>query len=142
MNIRPFRETDESDVVELWQLCDLTRPWNNPNRDIERKLTVQREMFLVGEVEEKIVATVMAGYDGHRGWINYLAVHPNFQGKQIGRALVDAVEHKLLEAGCPKINLQVRSTNVKAVEFYKRIGFVQDDVLSFGKRIISDQARD
>ena len=76
MDIRPFREADEAQVVALWQACGLTRPWNDPHRDIARKLAVQRELFLVGEEGGRIVASVMAGYEGHRGWVNYLAWTP------------------------------------------------------------------
>lgn len=75
MQIRAFEEGDTDEVVALWRLCDLARPWNDPHRDIERKLLVQRELFLVG-VEEgngSVIATIMAGYEGHRGWVNYLA---------------------------------------------------------------------
>lgn len=138
MQLRPYLEADEQAVVSLWQACDLTRPWNNAQKDISRKLKVQRELFLVGEVEGRIVATVMAGYDGHRGWINYLAVHPDFHRKGIGSKLMEAAQTRLLELGCPKINLQVRSTNARAVGFYNSIGYVQDEVVSFGKRIIPD----
>ena len=138
MQLRPYAESDEQAVVELWRACDLTRPWNNPHRDIERKLQVQRHLFLVGETEGRIVASVMAGFDGHRGWINYLAVHPDYQRRGLATRLMHTVEELLLEAGCPKINLQVRSTNASAVGFYKSLGFAQDEVLSFGKRIIPD----
>jgi len=140
MQIRPYLEADEQAVVELWQACELTRPWNNPRKDIARKLEVQRELFLVGMVEERIVASVMVGYDGHRGWINYLAVHPDFQRKGFARKLMEAAQDLLFELGCPKINLQVRLSNGAAVGFYKSIGYVQDEVVSFGKRIIPDTA--
>jgi ribosomal protein S18 acetylase RimI-like enzyme len=140
MQLRPYLESDEQAVVNLWQACDLTRPWNNPQKDIARKLTVQRELLLVGEIEGRIVASIMAGYDGHRGWINYLAVHPDFQRRGFGRQLMKAAQSLLLELGCPKVNLQVRSTNAKAASFYNSIGYAQDEVLSFGKRIIPDTA--
>ena len=79
--IRPFKEGDEKALVSLWNMCKLTVPWNNPYKDIARKLKVQAELFLVGYLEDKLIATVMAGYDGHRGWINYFAVHPDFQSR-------------------------------------------------------------
>jgi ribosomal protein S18 acetylase RimI-like enzyme len=139
MEIRPFRPGDEDAVVRLWTECDLVVPWNDPHRDIERKLGVQPEMFLVGSEDGRIIATVMAGYDGHRGWINYLAVHPEHRSAGIGRRMMDEVEALLRMAGCPKINLQVRSTNAKAVEFYRRIGFRVDDVASLGKRLEADE---
>ena len=138
MYLRPYLEADEQAVVNLWQACDLTRPWNNPQKDIARKLELQRELFLVGEVKGRIVSTVMAGYDGHRGWINYLAVHPDFCRQGIGSKLMDAAQTLLLELGCPKINLQVRSINESAIAFYKTLGYVQDEVVSYGKRIVVD----
>ena len=68
MRIRPFAEPDTDAVVELWRRADLVRPWNDPHLDIRRKLTQQPELFLVGDVDGRTAATVMAGYDGHRGW--------------------------------------------------------------------------
>jgi ribosomal protein S18 acetylase RimI-like enzyme len=142
MQLRPYLEADEQAVVSLWQACDLTRPWNDPRKDIARKLTVQRELFLVGELDKRIVASVMAGYDGHRGWINYLAVHPDFRRKRIASKLMDAAQALLLELGCPKINLQVRAANKSAIGFYNSMGYAQDEVISLGKRIIPDSAAD
>jgi hypothetical protein len=75
MDIRPFREADELAVIALWRACGLTRPWNDPRKDIARKLAVQRELFLVGEVGGNVIGSVMGGYDGHRGWVNSLT-HP------------------------------------------------------------------
>ena len=138
LHIRPFQEADADTVVALWQACDLTRPWNDPHKDIARKLQVQRELFLVGELEGRIVASVMAGYEGHRGWVNYLAVHPDCQRRHFGRALMDAVQERLLALGCPKINLQVRNTNEKALGFYRQLGYAVDEALSMGKRLIPD----
>ena len=138
MEIRPFEPADEAAVVSLWQRCDLTRPWNDPHKDIHRKLAIAPEMFLVGVLEGEVVATVMFGYDGHRGWINYLGVAPEHQRKGLGRALMAEAERRLRALGCPKINLQVRTANTAAVEFYHRIGFALDDVLSMGKRLEKD----
>lgn len=138
LQIRPYLEADVDAVVALWQACELTRPWNDPHKDIARKLQVQRELFLVGTLDGRIVASVMAGYEGHRGWVNYLAVHPDCQRRQFGRALMDAVQQRLLALGCPKINLQVRAGNTQALAFYQRLGFVQDEVLSLGKRLVED----
>src|SRR6218665_83566 len=103
MQIRTYRESDEGAVVALWPTCGLTRPWNDPRKDIARKLTVQRELFLVGVKEGRIMATVMAGYEGHRGWINYLAVAPSHRAEGHASALMRHVEALLLEAGCPKL---------------------------------------
>ncbi len=113
-------------------------PWNDPEKDIHRKLGMQREMFLIGLLGPRLVATVMAGYEGHRGWINYLAVAADCREGGIGRSLMDAAEARLKEMGCPKINLQVRSSNAEVVEFYKTIGYSVDDVVSMGKRLEED----
>lgn len=136
--IRPFQPRDETSVIKLWTECGLVVPWNNPHRDIQRKLKVQSEMFLVACADSQIIATVMAGFDGHRGWINYLAVHPKHQHKGIGRRMMEEAEIRLREFGCPKINLQVRTSNAGMIEFYQRLGFTMDDVVSFGKRLESD----
>jgi ribosomal protein S18 acetylase RimI-like enzyme len=140
MEIRPFEDADEDAVIALWERCGLLRPWNDPRKDIARKRRLQRELFLVGTVDGAIIATVMAGYDGHRGWINYLAVDPARQRKGFGRALMDETARRLRALGCPKINLQVRGENTAAVSFYQRIGFREDAVLSFGKRLERDES--
>lgn len=139
MQIRPFRMDDEAAVVALWAQCGLTRPWNDPHKDVSRKLKVQPELFLVGEEDAAIVATVMAGYEGHRGWINYLAVAPAFRGRGFARALIGRVEKVLLGMGCPKISLLIRSSNPEAMAFYRHIGYAQDDVVTFGKLLIHDR---
>ena len=139
MQIRSFNPADESEVIRLWEKCGLTRPWNDPGKDIARKMTTQAEWFLVGVLDEKIVATLMAGYDGHRGWINYLGVDPDFQRQGLARTIMGEAERLLLESGCPKINLQIRADNEDAIRFYEKIGFAQDAVVSFGKRLIPDE---
>lgn len=138
MHIRPFRDSDEEFVINLWQLCDLTRTWNDPRKDIARKRTVQRELFLVGELDQIIVACAMGGYDGHRGWVNYLAVDPQYRRQGLGQRMMQALEQQLLGLGCPKLNLQVRTTNQQVLGFYLAIGYQQDDVVSMGKRLIVD----
>lgn len=136
--IRPYRAADESAVVALWEQCGLTRPWNDPRQDIARKLTLQPELFLIGELDEKVVATLMAGYEGHRGWVNYLAVAPACRRQGFGRVLMQEAEERLLALGCPKVNIQVRSSNAEALGFYRGIGYVQDEAISLGKRLIPD----
>ncbi|MBD2514742.1 GNAT family acetyltransferase [Nostoc sp. FACHB-973] len=140
IEIRTFELTDESAVIALWMRCGLTRPWNDPKKDIERKLCVQRHLFLVGTIGQELIATVMAGYEGHRGWINYLAVAPQYQRQGIGRLMMLEAEQLLVEAGCPKINLLVRTTNSEVIRFYQRLGYVVDDVISLGKRLESDES--
>ncbi len=135
LQIRACRESDRGAVVELWRECGLVTPQNDPGKDIYRKLNAQRELFLVGIIGSKLVGTVMAGYEGHRGWINYLAVATNFQSMGFGRRLMDEAEARLREMGCPKVNLQIRNSNAGAVEFYRSIGYSVDDVISMGKRL-------
>ena len=137
--IRPFKEGDEEALVSLWNMCKLTVPWNNPYKDIARKLKVQAELFLVGYLEDKLIASVMAGYDGHRGWINYFAVHPDFQARGYGKQLMEKVENGLRELGCPKINLQIREGNDKVFSYYQKLGFVEEKRINMGKRIENDQ---
>jgi ribosomal protein S18 acetylase RimI-like enzyme len=139
VKIRIFQESDGSPVILLWERCDLLRPWNDPEKDIQRKLEVQPEMFLVGVLHEEVVATVMAGYEGHRGWVNYLAVAPEHRQQGLGRAIMAEAERLLGRAGCPKINLQIRGTNASAIEFYRRLGYRVDDVVSLGKRLQRDE---
>ncbi len=139
MKIRPFAEADQNAVIALWRACGLVRSWNDPQQDIRRKLLVQRELFLVGEAEGSIVASAMAGYEGHRGWVNYLAVHPDVQRRGYGAALMRTLEERLLALGCPKINLQLRADNARAQEFYRALGYAQDEAVSYGKRLIPDE---
>ncbi|NHZ86474.1 MAG: GNAT family acetyltransferase [Planctomycetia bacterium] len=138
-NIRGYRESDQKEIIQLWEECGLVVPWNDPQRDIERKQTVQSELFLIGLINEKIIATAMVGYEGHRGWVNYLAVKPNFQRQGIGKRMMEEAEHRLLILGCPKLQVQIRNTNVGVIKFYRNLGYLQDDVLNLGKRLISDE---
>ncbi|HSG45399.1 MAG TPA: GNAT family acetyltransferase [Anaerolineales bacterium] len=139
MKIRPFELKDEKRVIALWKECKLVVPWNDPKKDIQRKLKVNPELFLVGEIDGEIVGSIMGGYEGHRGWVNYLAVSPSHQKRGYGHQLMDAIEIKLRELGCPKINLQVRETNFEVIEFYKAIGYDLDNVIGMGKRLESDE---
>jgi ribosomal protein S18 acetylase RimI-like enzyme len=136
--IRPYQTQDEAAVIQLWLQCNLVVPQNNPKRDIKRKLQVNPEWFLVGILGGHVVATCMAGYEGHRGWINYLAVSPHHRRQGIGRRIMEEVEKELRAAGCPKINLQVRETNRIVIQFYERIGYSRDLVASMGKRLEND----
>ena len=138
MRIRPYAAGDETAVIALWERCRLTRPWNDPRKDIARKLAVQPELFLVGVLGEAIVATAMAGYEGHRGWVNYLAVSPEHRRKGLGKTLMREVEKRLMERGCPKLNVQVRAANGEALQFYRRLGYAQDEAVALGKRLIPD----
>lgn len=136
IGIRVFRRDDADAVVALWQAAGLTRPWNDPSRDIERKLAVQPELFLVAVDRDEIVGTVMAGYDGHRGWMYYLASAR--AGEGIGRALVAEVEERLRAMGCPKVQLMVRTDNEVARGFYDALGYEVFEVWTTGERLIAD----
>ena len=138
MEIRPYEERDGEGVVALWRTCGLVMPWNDPFKDIERKLRVQPEMFLVGFLRGELVATVMAGYEGHRGWVNYLAVAPECRGQGLGRRMMEAAEERLRAFGCPKVNLQVRKSNPSAAGFYRALGYAEDESVSMGKRLVDD----
>ena len=116
----------------------MVRNWNNPNFDIQRKLNFQKELFFVGLLNDEIIATAMFGYDGHRGWLNYFAVLPNFQKRGFGKKLMTFGEMALIEKGCPKLNLQIRNDNTKAINFYQKVGYREDAAVSFGKRLIED----
>lgn len=137
--IRPFQPSDGTAVVQLWKDCNLVVPWNDPHRDILRKLRVQPELFLAGFVSDELVAAIMAGYEGHRGWLNYLAVAQHFRRQGLGRKMVAEAEARLREMGCPKINIQIRTGNTEVIEFYRRVGFKPDDVVSMGRRLESDE---
>ncbi|MEH6587488.1 MAG: GNAT family acetyltransferase [Halioglobus sp.] len=138
MDIRAYLESDEEAVIALWQECGLVVAHNDPGRDIARKLEVGRDLFLVGVEAGEVVASVMGGYDGHRGWVNYLAVSPQHQRKSYGTVLMRAIEKMLLARGCPKLNLQIRRTNETIIDFYNSIGYGEDAVVSMGKRLIPD----
>lgn len=147
LKVRRFAEGDRKAVIGLWEACGLVVPWNDPSKDIDRKLKVDRDIFLVGLVstdgmEEKVVASVMGGYEGHRGWINYLAVDPRFRGRGYARAMMKAVEEGIRAKGCPKINLQVRQTNAEVIAFYEHMGYVDDHVISLGKKLVDDSEND
>ncbi|MBL0715492.1 MAG: GNAT family acetyltransferase [Desulfosarcina sp.] len=135
ITIRPYQNEDRRDTIALWHDCHLVVPQNDPHEDILRKIRFQPEFFLVGLDEGHLIATVMAGYEGHRGWINYLAVSPRHRRKGLGRQMLAAAEERLRSLGCPKINLQVRRTNTAVINFYRNAGFDEDEVVSLGKRL-------
>jgi len=137
--IRKFYPTDALAVIDLWQCCDLVVPWNDPQRDIERKLTDSPDLFFVGEIDDKLIASCMAGYDGHRGWVYYLAVDPDYRRQGLAAELMQHAEAALKALGCPKIDLMVRDTNQPVIDFYQRIGYKKDPVCVLSKRLIADE---
>ncbi|WP_271122329.1 GNAT family acetyltransferase [Dryocola boscaweniae] len=139
MEIRVFRQEDFEEVITLWERCDLLRPWNDPEMDIERKLQHDADLFLVAEVGGEVVGSLMGGYDGHRGSAYYLGVHPEFRGRGIANALLSRLEKKLIARGCPKIHIMVREENDLVIGMYERLEYEQQDVVMLGKRLIEDQ---
>lgn len=135
VTIRPFRPADGDAVIALWHACGLVRPWNDPRRDIAKKAQAQPELFVVGVLGDNVIATVMAGYEGHRGWINYLAVAPEHRRTGHGRAMMNHAEALLRKLGCPKVSLQIRRENASVAAFYSCLGYTEDDVISMGKRL-------
>ncbi|ENA1728323.1 GNAT family acetyltransferase [Yersinia ruckeri] len=139
MEIRVFRQDDFEEVITLWERCDLLRPWNDPEMDIERKLTHDPDLFLVAEVNGEVVGSVMGGYDGHRGAAYYLGVHPDYRGRGIANALISRLEKKLIARGCPKLNIMVREDNDAVIGMYEKLDYETQDTIVLGKRLIVDQ---
>jgi ribosomal protein S18 acetylase RimI-like enzyme len=134
MDLRPFEDRDEPAVIDLWKaVFPVDRPWNDPVEIIRRKREVQRELFFVAVINTDVVGTALGGYDGHRGWVYHVAVSPAHRRTGIGSALLRRVEDALRQAGCPKINLQVRSKNAGVVAFYEQLGYRIEERISMGK---------
>jgi ribosomal protein S18 acetylase RimI-like enzyme len=139
MHLRPFDPADESAVIELWAAAGLVRPWNDPAKDVARKLSEQPELFLVIELDARVVATAMVGFDGHRGWVYYLAVDEAVRGRGLARILMDEAERLLIERGCPKIMLMVRADNAGVIGMYEGLGYATESTVVMGKRLIADE---
>ena len=139
LEIRSFEVADAERVVAIWRRCGLVVPQNNPYKDIARKLKVRPDLFLVGLLGGRIVAAVMAGYEGHRGCVNYLAVEPALQGRGFGRRMMIEAERLLRLEGCAKVNLNVRTSNPAVIAFYRSIGYAIDDVVCMSRRLEFDQ---
>ena len=126
---------DAAAVVALWHACGLTRPWNDPDADFARALGGVASTILVARRDGAPVGSVMVGQDGHRGWLYYLAVRPDWQGQGIGTALFDAAEHWLRTRSVPKLQLMVREDNEVALAFYRRLGLERQGVVVLGRFI-------
>jgi ribosomal protein S18 acetylase RimI-like enzyme len=134
IRVRSYHSRDEQAVVELWAtVFPDDPPWSEPRDVIQRKRSVQGELFFVCEVEGRVVGTVLAGFDGVRGWVHHLAVLPDLRRGGLATALMRAAEQGLTNSGCPKLNLQVRATNSEVVAFYKSLGYAIEDRVSLGK---------
>jgi ribosomal protein S18 acetylase RimI-like enzyme len=138
MLVRPFAAADTERVVALWHDCGLVRPWNDPRKDIERKLTVQPDLFLVVEHYGEVLASAMIGFDGHRGWVSYLAVDAAHRSRGFAAALMAEGERLLTELGCPKIMLMVRAENTGVIGLYEHLGYETEETVLMGKRLIPD----
>ncbi|PMS10057.1 GNAT family acetyltransferase [Trinickia caryophylli] len=138
--IRCFERADADAVIALWQQAfpeygDKSRPQRDPRLSIANKLAVQPELFFVATLGARLAGTVMAGYDGHRGWLYSLAVMPELRRLGIGTRLVAHAEQALAALGCPKVNLQVLESKSDVRHFYEALGYAGDAVISLGKRL-------
>lgn len=140
MRVDTFQSSDRTSVIALWQVCGLLRPWNNPDLDIDRKLVQDPATFFVirNGPPGDVIASAMFGYDGHRGNLYYLAVHPDHQGRGVGRQMMEHVERVAQEMGCPKIHLFIRQDNLKAKAFYDTLAYKEETSRLLGKRLIAD----
>lgn len=136
--VRCYEESDRDDVIALWAACDLLRPWNDPHKDIDRKMSFQPDLFFVGTLNHDLIATAMLGYDGHRGSLYYFCVAPESHKLGYGRELMRFAEQTLIEMGCPKLNLFVRESNLGAKHFYTNQEYTTDPAISLSKRLIAD----
>lgn len=137
LEIRPYEKSDEADVVSLWREVFPDAPaWNDPASDIGRKQNIQPELFFVALKDQRLVGSAMAGFDGHRGWIYYVAVDPNYRRQGIGSSLMNYAEEALINIGCPKLNLQVRTSNHEVVAFYRHLGYEIEERISMAKRLL------
>ncbi|MEG3175757.1 GNAT family acetyltransferase [Sphingomonas sp. RB3P16] len=133
---------DAAAVIALWQACGLTRPWNDPAVDFALALGEGNATILLARDGGTVVGSVMVGFDGHRGWVYYLAVAPDARGRGLGRALMAAAEHWLRERGAPKVQLMVRGDNVAALGFYAALGLARQDVVVLGRFLPDESAVD
>ena len=134
MRISDIQDDDVETVVALWERCGLTRPWNDPRADVALARRTPTSTVLVGRIDGEIVASVMVGCDGHRGWVYYLSVEPGLQSGGHGRQMMAAAEAWVLALGAPKMNLMVRGENAKAMGFYEALGYAREDTVVWGKR--------
>jgi ribosomal protein S18 acetylase RimI-like enzyme len=133
LSIAPIGDADVADVIALWQACGLTRPWNDPTADIALARRGPNSAILIGRDGDAMIATAMVGHDGHRGWVYYVAVDPARREKGFGRAIMNAAEDWLRQAGVAKLQLMVRRENAKAGAFYQSIGYAESQTMVFAK---------
>ena len=137
IRVRSYAEKDYAGVVALWEtVFARDPPWNQPGDMIRVKSMVQPDLFLVCERDGEIVGTTIAGFDGVRGWVHKVAAAPGWRRQGIAEALMGEAQRRLRDLGCVKLNLQVRADNPSAVAFYKALGFVTEERVSMGKRLV------
>ncbi|MBF9151180.1 GNAT family acetyltransferase [Novosphingobium jiangmenense] len=134
VSIRAATAAEREATVTLWEAAGLTRPWNDPRSDFDLALATPTSTILLAEAQNQPIGSVMVGFDGHRGWVYYLATSPDRRGQGIGRALMAAAEDWLKALGSPKIQLMVRGDNASARGFYNALGYELQDVVTIGKR--------
>jgi len=135
MQITSACESDMADVIALWKACDLTRPWNDPAADYRLALATETSAILLAHQEGALVASILTGFDGHRGWVYYLGVVPACRKQGLGRQMMAAAERWLCERNAPKIQLMVRDDNEAAIGFYQALGYEVQPVVTIGKRL-------
>jgi ribosomal protein S18 acetylase RimI-like enzyme len=133
LSISPITDADVEPVIALWQRCGLTRPWNDPASDIAFARRGANAMILIGRHENKIATTAMVGHDGHRGWVYYVAVDPDTQGKNLGRTIMAAAEDWLREQSVAKVMLMVRPDNTGVKTFYDKLGYEAQERVIYAK---------
>ena len=127
-SLRQYIPADQNDLVELWSVCGLLRPWNDPLEDIHLCVTAPSSELVVADSVGQLIGSAMLGHDGHRGWVYYLAVHPNWQRNGIGRSLMSYAEGWMDQRQVPKIQAMIRADNLPVRGFYKCLGYQDDDV--------------
>jgi hypothetical protein len=133
LSISPITDADVPAVIALWQRCGLTRPWNDPGADIALARRGANATILIGRADGAIAATALVGHDGHRGWVYYVAVDPEQQKKNFGRAIMAAAEDWLRGRGVEKIMLMVRPDNTNVRAFYDRLGYETQERVIYAK---------
>lgn len=135
LEISPLRAGESEAAVALWEECGLTRPWNDPRADLALALGKPASTVLAGRIDGRIVATAMTGFDGHRGWVYYLAVAPACRGAGHGAAMMQAAASWLRGHGAPKLHVMVRRENIAVAGFYTRLGYAESDTITLAKRL-------
>ena len=133
LTIKPIEDCEVAEVIALWHRCGSTRPWNDPAADIALARRGENSTVLIGKCEGTLVASVMVGHDGHRGWVYYVTVDPDRRHHGFGRSIMDAAEAWLRARGIAKLQLMVRKDNAKVHAFYQSIGYYNQETVTFAK---------